>query len=67
MKKLNKDYSVVENTVEAYLEGCFSCSCRICSCPCSGGVTGLSSAQGSGDMNNLSARHSTAVNANWAP
>jgi len=32
MKKLNKDYSAMENTVEAYLCNCVACSCDCYEC-----------------------------------
>jgi putative bacteriocin precursor len=39
VKKLNKDYSSMDNTVEAYACGC-NCPCTSCSCSSGCGTSG---------------------------
>jgi len=52
MKKLNKDFSTMENTVEAYL--CI-CDCLLCTCDCHecAGYVGSANVQSAKDSNTL--------------
>lgn len=60
MKKLNKDYSSINNTVEAYACDCTSVSCP-CPCPCSGNATADNSIQNGARSNLASAQQASAV------